>query len=401
MKLSKRIYGNELEYIKEVLETEFRSSKGAQMMQRLEKKFAEKFDTEYAIAHVNGTATMHTILEAANIGFGDEVIVPPLTMSSTTFAVLHANATPVFADVFMDSFLINPEEIRKKITSKTRAIITVSLFGLSPKMDEIMDIANEYKLIVIEDNAECLLGTYKGKKVGTFGHASSYSFQSSKHITSGEGGMVITNSLDLANGVRRANSLGYAGVGASKGKITKQTIQDPSYSRHISMGWNYRMPELCAAVVLAQLENVEELVERRIEVANLFNSVIKDTDWLSVQTADYEHEHTYWTFVVRINHPSISWNQFRDKFISYGGHGIYAPWKLTYMEPMFEQMNLLGREKFISDSNKSQYKVGLCPNAEILQKSLLCFKTNYWDFEDAIKQATILENTIKFFNDGM
>ncbi|MDF2842311.1 MAG: Pleiotropic regulatory protein degT [Herbinix sp.] len=397
--VEKRIYGNELTYVKEVLDSEFRSSKGAVMMQRLEKAFCEKFGVKYAISCVNGTATLHAILEALNITVGDEVIVPPLTMSSTTFAVLQANATPVYADVDWDTFLITADSIKKCITSKTKAIITVSLYGLSPDMDAIMELANRHHLYVIEDNAECMLGTYRNRKVGTLGHVASYSFQSSKHITSGEGGMIITDSLEIAEGVRRVNSLGYAGVGASKAKITKQTIQDPDYERHVSMGWNYRMPELCAAVALAQFEQVELLVSRRSEVAKLYLETIKDTDWLIPQKVSDEYECTYWTFVVKLEHPEITWKEFRDQFAAFGGDGIYAAWKLSYLEPMMRNRKLLKRERFISRRNLHKYKKGLCPVAEYLQGKLLQFKTNYWNLEAAKAQMQILKKTIQFFED--
>lgn len=395
----KRIYGNELNYVMEVLDTEFRSSKGAQMMQRLENSLAEKLGCKYSIALVNGTCTLHAILEGAGIGVGDEVIVPPLTMASTTFAVLQANATPVFADVDPDTFLISSSSIKDRITANTKAIITVSLYGLSPDMDAIMEIAKEHNILVVEDNAECMLGTYKGRMVGTLGHIASYSFQSSKHITSGEGGVVVTDSLELAEGVRRVSSLGYAAVGATKAKITKQTIQDPEYSRHISMGWNYRMPELCAAVALGQLENVEALVARRIIVASLYENIIKGNTWLKPQYVGKDYECTYWTYVVKLEHPSISWKDFRDQFVAFGGDGIYAAWKLTYLEPMMSDQNLLGREKFISQKNLDSYQIGLCPVAEELQGKLLQFKTNYWKIEDAIKQAEVLKKTIDYFNE--
>lgn len=398
LKVNRRIYGNELTYVKEVLDSQFRSSKGAFMMQRLEQSFAKKLGQNYAIALVNGTCTLHAILEGAGIGVGDEVIVPPLTMSSTTFAVLQANATPVFADVDPDTFVISSKSIEKNITPNTKAIITVSLYGLSPDMDDIMDIATKNNILVVEDNAECMLGTYKGRNVGTLGHVASYSFQSSKHITSGEGGIIVTNSLELAEGIRRVSSLGYAGVGASKAKITKQTIQDPDYSRHLSMGWNYRMPELCAAVALAQLENVEELVARRIEVASLYAKAIAEVSWLKPQLVGDEYECTYWTYVVKLDHPAISWKEFRDQYMAFGGDGIYAAWKLTYLEPMMANKNLLNREKFISKENLNRYRKGLCPVAEGLQGKLLQLKTNYWNIDDAKKQIEVLIRTIEYFN---
>lgn len=398
MSLTERIFGNEMKYTKEVLETEFRSSKGSLMMTRLEAEFAKRFESKYAVSFNNGTSTMHAILEAANIGPGDEVIVPPLTMSSTTFVVLQCGATPVFADVEKNSFVISPESIKKNVTKKTKAIITVSLYGISPDMDPIMEIAESNNILVIEDNAQCFLGEYKGKLLGKLGHVASYSFQSSKHLTSGEGGMIITEDEELAVKIRRINSLGYAGVGATKGKITKKDIQDPQYSRHVCLGWNYRIPELCAAVALAQVENIDALVQRRIEVAKLFKDITDKCEWLEEQKATYDNLNSYWAFSVRMTNDKISWYDFRDKFLELGGDGIYAAWKLTYLEPMFDDNSFLGREKYISNDHLSEYRRGLCPNAEEIQKQILAFKTNYWNWDDALRQAEILKQTINYFN---
>ncbi len=394
----KRVFGNELKYLIEVLDSGFRSSEGAKMMLQFEKAFAERFDSKYAISFVNGTATMHAALEAWGIAPGDEVIVPPLTMSATAFAVLQANATPVFADVDPDTFLISAPSISSRITSKTKAIITVALYGLSPDMDPIMELARENDLLVIEDNAQCFLGSYKGRMAGTLGHCASFSFQSSKHLTSGEGGVVITDNFEFAEKIRRVQSLGYAGVSADKGKITKRDIQDPDYSRHVTMGWNYRMAELCCAVALAQVENINELVERRIAVADLYDKAIQGyEEWFIPQKVDDDYGHSYWTWVARLNRSDINWYQFRDRFMELGGDGVYAAWKLTYLEPMFHDMNLLGREKYISENNKAMYREGLCPIAEKVQPRLLQFKTNYWDFDVAQKQAEILSKTLACF----
>jgi perosamine synthetase len=391
----KRVFGNEEKYALEVIATEFRSSKGSMMTSRLEALFAKTFESEFAIAFVNGTATMHALLEAQGIGPGDEVIVPPLTMSATTFAVLQCNATPIFADVDPDTFQISAASIGERITPRTKAIITVSLYGLSPDMDPIMALAKKHGLFVVEDNAECFLARYKGRLVGTLGHAASYSFQSSKHVTSGEGGMVITNDADLADRVRKVQSLGYAGVGAKKGKITKADIQDPTYERHVTMGWNYRMPELCAAVALAQMENIEPLVETRVEAAKKFDAVVRECNWLVPQRTPDGDTNSYWTYVVQLRHPSFTWNQVRDKFLSLGGHGVYGAWQLTYLEPMFKNMNLLGRERFVADDVKKSYRRGLCPVAEDLQPRLMQFKTNYWNLAEAERQAQILHDTIR------
>ena len=394
-----RLAGNESTYIREVLSTEFCSSSGATMMRRFEEAFAKRFESTYAISFINGTATMHAALEAMGIGPGDEVIVPPLTMSATTFAVLQANATPIFADVDVDTFQIDASSIEACITPRTRAIITVALYGLSPDMDPIMSMAKKHKLFVIEDSAECFLGQYKGKLIGTLGHCSSFSFQSSKHLTSGEGGILLTEDQDLAERIRRVQSLGYAGVGAAKAKITKKDIQDPNYSRHVSMGWNYRMPELCCAVALAQTENIDPLVQRRIDVAHIFSNATKEYhNWFIPQKTGPDYLNSYWTWVCRLDRTDFTWFQVRDAFIANGGDGIYAAWELTYLEPMFKNMNLLGREHFISADNKAMYKHGLCPVAEKLQPSLMQFKTNYWDIAEAHNQAEILRKTLSFFS---
>lgn len=397
--LTSRIGTNELIYVQEVLSTQFRSSSGSTFMRRLEEAFAKRFGSTYAISFINGTATMHAALEAMGIGPGDEVIVPPLTMSATTFAVLQANATPVFADVDLETFQIDPTSIAMRITPRTKAIITVALYGLSPDMDPIMALAEKHGLKVIEDNAECFLGKYKGRLVGTLGHCSSFSFQSSKHLTSGEGGIVLTEDRNLAENIRKVQSLGYAGVGATKAKITKKDIQDPNYSRHVTMGWNYRMPELCCAVALAQTENIDTLVQRRIDVANIFNEATREFhDWFIPQKTGSEYLNSYWTWVCRNEHPSVSWYMLRDAFLENGGHGVYAAWKITYLEPMFNKLTLLGRERFISPENIAMYKEGLCPIAEHLQKCLMQFKTNYWDIAQAYKQAEVLHKTLKKFN---
>ncbi len=396
-----RIGKKEKKYVEEVLATQFSASKGINMLGRLEKEFSKKFGIQYSIGHTNGTATLHSALYAAGVRAGDEVIVPPLTMSATTMAVLHADAVPVFADVDEDTFQIDPKSIKKLITPKTKAIITVALYGLSPEMDEIMDIAKKNKIKVIEDDAQCFLGTYKGKMVGAIGDLSSFSFQGSKHMTAGEGGMVCTNDGDMADAVRKFSVLGYAGVSAKVGKITKDDIQNPNYERHVSMGYNYRMSELCAAVSLGQLERLEELVDRRIAVAKLFTEAIGDCSWLKPQKTPEYSKNSYWAFAVRLTHPKISWVEFRKKFMEFGGDGIYATWKLTYLEPMFKNWNLSGKEKVIEktyDGKLQNFTEGLCPVAEKIQKEILAFKTNYWDWNRAKKQAEILKKTIKFYD---
>ena len=389
----KRISELEKNYVLEALSNEFRTSLNSVFNSRLEQKFAETFRVKYAIGHVNGTATMHTALAALGVEPGDEVIVPPLTMSSTALAVLHNGSIPVFADVDANTFTIHPDAIRKCVTEKTNAIITVSLYGLAPDYDEILRICREYNLFLIEDNAQCFLGEYKGKLVGEFGHFASYSFQASKHMTCGEGGMLTTNDEDLADNARRFSSLGYAGVSARAGKITRNDIQNPQYDRHVILGYNYRMSELNAAVALGQVERLHGLVEHRVKVAKLFDEAIKNADLLKKQYEPSDRKNSYWSYSVILNtdKPQTDWYGFRKLFQRNGGNDYYAAWKLTYMEPFF--FNSIAK----SHGVRQKFETGLCPNAEYLQPRIIQFKTNYWDLNDAERQAEILHKTISEF----
>lgn len=398
MKTTQRIGEKEKNYIMEVLEGQFSSSNTYQMVTRLEKEFARRFHSRHGVGMVNGTATLHMALEAAGVGPGDEVICPPLTMSSTSIAVLQANAVPVFADVDRDTFLITAETIKEVMTEKTKAVITVSLYGLAPQMREIMQLAEQHHLIVIEDNAECYGAYQDDRMVGTFGHMASYSFQSSKHLTAGEGGIVITDDDELADKLRRYSGLGYAGINSSQGRITKDDIQSPEYERHVILGWNYRMSDLCAAVALGQVERMDELVEARISAARYYEEAVKGCDWLRSQVVREGNTHSYWTYVVVLDTDRVDWHEFRSKFSELGGDGIYAAWKLAYQEPMFRDKAFLNREK-LGIYDNIDYGKTLCENAEFLQPRLLQFKTNYYKEECAKKQADILKQTIAYFDE--
>lgn len=389
---ARRIGEREREYVLAVLDSQFRTSAGSSFTARLEDLFARTLECKYAIAFTNGTATMHAALAAAGIGPGDEVIVPPLTMASTSLAVLHAGALPVFADIDPGTWTLSPASVESRITRRTRAILPVAIYGLAPDMDGLMDLAERHKLFVLEDDAECLLGRYKGRMVGSIGDASSFSFQSSKHMTSGEGGMITTNNEQLATAIRRFNSLGYAAVGAAagKGKITRETIQDPLYQRHASIGYNLRMPELCAAVALAQLERLPELVEARSLSARVLAEAIEGCEWLVPQAIPDGLTHSWWSYVLKIARRDVSWYDFRDRYRSAGGDGIYAAWQLTYLEPAF-----LGNRFAVHQTQV--FEKGLCPVAEAIQPYLLQFKTNYMEPERAELQARILHQTIASF----
>lgn len=383
----------EKKYVCDVIDRAFSTSQNSFYNNKLEKSFAERFSEKYAIGHTNGTSTLHTAVAACGIKAGEEVIVPSLTMSSTCLGPLQNGSIPVFADVDKETFCLDPASVEKCITPKTKAVLPVSLYGGVPDYDGLLAVCKKHNLKLIEDNAECFLGEYKGRLVGTIGDFASFSFQASKHLTAGEGGMLITNDLDLANSARTFNTLGYAGVSATQGKITRESIQDPKYSRHINFGFNYRMSELQAAVALAQLERAEELVERRIEVARLFEQAVAGSDLVTVQKTLPNCKNTYWAYsmVLKTDNPETDWYKFRDLFKKNGGDGYYAAWKLGYEEPFYQ--NTVQKMPGVWQ----KYNKDLCPVAEYLQPRMIQLKTNYWDIAEAEKQAEILAKTLKEF----
>lgn len=392
--------GNELEYLKKVLEGESWSATGGSWTIGLEKAFAEKIGTKYGVAFNSGTSTLHAAIEAAGVQPGDEVISPAITVIMDSTATFHANAVPVYCDVLEDTFTMDPADLERKITPKTKAIIPVSIYGLSCDMDPIMEIAKKHNLVVIEDNAQAVLSKYKGKTLGTIGHMSSFSFENTKHISCGEGGMILTNDEKYAEAVRKIGGHGFKNLRAEEGRIrlNADVFQSPDYKRHDVLGWNYRLAEFNAAVAFAQLERVEELVDLRIKSANIFMDVMSECDYLIPQFTPEGYENTYYTLgVVYRGDESIgvSWQDFRRAYVEAGGDGIYGAWSVPYLEPMIANRQFASRYPEIYKN--ISYEKGLCPVAERVQSRLMQFKTNYRDIELAQTKAEILRKVIKKF----
>lgn len=394
--------GNELAYLKKVLQASSWSATGGSWNQVLERTFAKRFGVKHAVAMNSGTSTLHAALEACGVEPGDEVISPALTVIMDTTATIHANAVPVFADVNPHTFTIDPQDIERKITKKTKAIIPVSLYGLPADMDPIMKIAARHKLTVIEDNAQCMLSTYKGRKTGTIGHMASYSFENTKHVSCGEGGMIITNNERLARTVRKIGGHGFKNLQADEGRIrlNQDIFQNPHYKRHDEIGWNYRLPEFNAAVALAQLERIDELVGLRIASAQIFIEVMSTCDYLIPQYVPTGFENSYYTLgVVYEGKRSIgvTWEDFRKEYIRQGGDGIYGAWSVPYLEPVIAERKFVKRCPWVYKN--ISYAPGLCPAAERIQPKLMQFKTNYRDLRLAKKKAHILAKVIKKFRE--
>lgn len=405
MKNTWRFGKKEFVYIREVLDSGFGSSTSGNMCNRFERAFADKVGAKYGIAFNSGTSTMHSCLAAADVGPGDEVIVPPLTVISTANVIIHQNAVPIFADIDPRTFNINPKEVEKRITERTKAIIPVSLYGLPADLNPLMELAKRHNLTVINDAAQAHMAMYKGKNIGSIAHMTSYSLENSKHITTGDGGIVVTNDEKLAQKIRKHSSLGYSAIKSGDGRIriNKEIFQDPNYKRHDSLGWNYRMPEVAAAIGLAQVERIEYFVRLRQKIAEMYSEVVKDCDWLIPQYVPPEYEHTYYTYVVKFESDivGVSWQDFRKKYIEFGGDGIYAAWSLVYLEPVYSNYNFYGKgcpHNCPLYKGHVEYKKGLCPIAEEIQPKLMQFVNNYGSIKEAKPKVKALKRTIDYFS---
>ena len=399
-----RVAPKAYDYVREVLDYGFHNAHSPGFVARVEEQFSRRFGQEFGILHANGTATMQSALMAAGIGVGDEVIVPAYTVFSTAAVALHVNAVPVVADVDSDTWTISVEDVERKLTPRTRGIIPVSICGLAPDMDPIMDLAAQHGLTVIEDNAQCCGGSYRGRIVGSMGQFASFSFQASKTLTCGDGGILICSDEQLATGARRAATLGFSTLTAKPGDTVVSEAQrcHPSFARHTSLGWNQRLPEIAAAVALAELERLDELIEMRQFSGRCFDEVVRDCDWLVPQKTPPGYVHAYWTYGACITDDDADWGQFRAKFVELGGEGFYGAYLPVHLEPvmsdLYEQVKR-NPDRYPQFAGRlPQYGPGQCPVWESIQPRVIQLKTNYWSADDARRQADILAKTIRYFS---
>ena len=399
-----RVAPKAYDYTKKILDFGFHNAQSVGMTARLERDFAERFGHRHGIAHCNGTATMQSALAAAGVGAGDEVIVPSFTVFSTPAVALHCNAVPVIVDVDPDTWTISIDAIRQHITPRTKAIIPVSICGLPADLDPIMELAAAHDLVVIEDNAQCYLGEYKGRIAGSIGHLASYSFQSSKTLTCGDGGILICSDDTLALAARKAATLGYKDLTLKPGDnvVSEALRSQPDYQRHDSIGWNQRLPEIAAAVALAELERIDELAALRTYAANAFAAVVQDCEWLVPQKTPEGYVNAYWTYAARITRDDIVWADFLAAFKALGGDGFYGPPYPAHLEPVFAKLNAdvdTNADRHPHFAGKlPRYERGNCPVWEAIQPRVIMLKTNYFDTAEPDRQAEIFAQTIERFN---
>jgi perosamine synthetase len=274
--------GNEEHYVLDCLRSSWISSKG-KYIDRFEQAFAEYCQVRHAISCCNGTVALHVALLALGVGPGDEVIVPTLSYVATANAVSYCGAVPVLADVCPRTWNLDPEQIAARITPRTRGIVVVHLYGLPADMQAIRAVADRHGLFVLEDAAEAHGAEYQGQRVGGIGDAGTFSFYGNKIITTGEGGMVVTNDDALARKVRLLKGQGV----------------DPQRTYwHPVIGYNYRMTNIAAAIGLAQLERIDELLARRLDVAAWYKDLLHGVRCLEIQQELPGARHVWWMFSV-------------------------------------------------------------------------------------------------------
>jgi len=283
------------ENVNVALETDWISSSGP-FVKEFEEKFAKKFGVNYAVAVANGTAALHVALLALKIGPGDEVIVPAFTMAASWMAVMYTGAKPVFVDCTLDTYNIDVNKIEEKINKNTKAIMSVHIYGHPCKMDEILEIASKYNLFVIEDAAEAHGATYKEQYAGTFGNIGCFSFYANKIITTGEGGMVVTNSDEIAQKCRKFKDLHHS---------EKRFVHD-------GLGYNYRMTNLQAAVGCGELENLEKYIEKKSWMAEKYQNLLCEVNGIKLPTTLDHVKNVYWMYSILLDEEKIGMN--RDAF---------------------------------------------------------------------------------------
>lgn len=288
----------ELKYVTDAVKSTWISSTG-KYINRFESLFADYIGTKHALTVSNGTVALHVALLALGIGPGDEVIVPALTYIATANAVTYTGATPVFTDSEPDTWNMCPDSIERLITQKTKAIIAVHLYGHPCDMGKINLIAKRNNLYVIEDAAEAIGSEYANKKAGRFGDIATFSFYGNKTITTGEGGMVVTNDDELANKVRLLKGQGMSPVRRYWFDV---------------VGYNYRLTNMQAAIGCAQMERIEELVAKKRQVASWYNELLADIKDITLPVEKSYAKNTYWMYSILINSESET---ERDAFMEY------------------------------------------------------------------------------------
>ena len=323
--------GNEKKYLCECIDTGWISSEGP-FVKEFEQKMSATVGRKYGIAVSNGTAALEVACQALGIGEGDEVIMPTFTIISCAMAVTKLGAVPVLVDSDIHDWNMNVDEIEKKITSKTKAIMIVHIYGLPVQVDKVLALANKYNLKVIEDAAEMHGQTYHGKPCGSFGDISTFSFYPNKHITTGEGGMVVTDDEELAERCRSLRNLCFR--------------KDIRYV-HDEISDNYRFTNLQAAVGLAQLERLEEFVEKKRDMGRYYTEKLQGVKGLQLPIAKTSYaDNIYWVYGLVLSEDVKIDNHEIQKLLANEGIGTRTFFWCMHEQPVYRNMDLFANEQY-------------------------------------------------------
>jgi UDP-4-amino-4,6-dideoxy-N-acetyl-beta-L-altrosamine transaminase len=330
---------DDIDAVVDVLKSDYVTTGPA--VEQFEKTVAKYVGAKYAVAIANGTAALHAACYAAGIGPGDEVITTPITFAASANCALYCGATPVFADIEEDTYNIDPKEIKKKITEKTKAIVAVHFTGQPCKMDEIHTIAKKHKLVVIEDAAHALGADYKGKRVGSMSDMTTFSFHPVKHITTGEGGMIVTNSKKLYDKLILFRS---HGITRDAKKLVKN--EGGWYYEQQELGYNYRITDIQCALGTSQMKKLDKFVERRRAIAKRYDEAFKDIPEIICPAQAEGCNNSWHLYVIQVLGRKRK-NVFDDlRAVNIGVNVHYIP---VYKHPYYQ---------------KNGYEKVLCPNAE-------------------------------------
>lgn len=307
-----------------------------------EKEFSKFINSKYGISTTSGTTALHLACKVLGLKSGDEVLVSSSTNMASAFAIDYCGAIPIPIDINRENWQMDVSQLKKKINEKTKAIMVVHLFGHPVDMDPVTKIARKYNLKIIEDCAEAPGVEYKKKKVGTFGDVSAFSFYANKTITTGEGGMLITNSKQLAEKARSLKNLGY-------GKINKFL--------HEEIGFNYRLPNISAAIGLAQLENINQIFKNKRRIYARYTKNLSGINGLNIPKIEtWATKYIMWVYNVYLDHNfPLSKNQLLDRLKIYGIETRNA------FTPVNQQKVFLNKNKSLKKSD--------CPNANFIMKN--------------------------------
>ena len=323
--------GNEKKYLCECIDTGWISSEGP-FVKEFEQKMSASVNRKYGIAVSNGTAALEVACQALEIGEGDEVIMPTFTIISCAMAVTKLGAVPVLVDSGLSDWNMTVDEIEKKITKKTKAIMIVHIYGLPVQVDKVLELAKKYNLKVIEDAAEMHGQTYNGVPCGSFGDISTFSFYPNKHVTTGEGGMVVTDDEKIAERCRSLRNLCFR--------------KDVRYV-HNEISDNYRFTNLQAAVGLAQLERLEEFVQMKRDMGKYYTEKLQEIKGLKLPVSKTSYANNiYWVYGLVLDENVNIDNREMQKLLAAEGIGTRTFFWCMHEQPVYQKMGLFGGEKY-------------------------------------------------------